>query len=176
MATIPVPITWTAGQVVTAAQMNGLRDALNFLLNPPQAGLRQTVAQSLTTAVTAGLTMDTEDRDNDGGHSTVTNTNRYTCQTAGWFLLHGGAAFASNVTGSRTLFHRVNGGALSEMGANQSVVAAGSVRVVGSTVFAFLNVGDWYEVAANQNSGGALLTDVASGAQSFMTVDYRGTV
>jgi len=156
--------------------MNGLRDALNFLLNPPQAALRQGVAQSLTSGTQTAITMDLEDRDNDGGHSTSSNTSRYTAQTAGWFRVDGGVTYIANATGIRVQFWRINNVTQNVGGTASASIGTGtSTRMAAASVFMFLNVADFVELFGDQTSGGALLTDVANGAQSYMTVDYRGT-
>ncbi|MFD9949814.1 hypothetical protein ACFWYW_55905 [Nonomuraea sp. NPDC059023] len=86
MATLPSPRTWTVGELLTAAKLNlDLRDGLNFLLSPPLAVLRKSGNQSIPQSASTEVTWDVEDIDRDGGHSTVSNTSRYTSQTAGWY-------------------------------------------------------------------------------------------
>jgi len=178
MATVPVQITWVSGQVVTAAQMNAnVRDAVNFLLNPPAAAVRQTVAQTLTTAVSTAITMDIEDRDNDGMHSTSSNTSRLTANTPGWYLAAGGVTFVANATGSRTTFWRLNGTTVQPaLGGNQVTASAGaSSRVPCAPYHFFLNVTDYLEILGNQNSGGNLNTEALTGEQPSLSALWCGS-
>lgn len=181
MATIPVFRTWVAGEIVTAAFLNAnVRDAGNFFLSWPVAELRQTVAQSIANGGTgAALLFDVEDIDTDNGHSTVTNTSRYTGQTAGRFQLSGASHLAANVTGRRGCWWRLNAAdvaasmSLGPASAAFDMASVSRVRTIvlnGST--------DYVELVAYQESGGALLTTVtsASGGQSSMSVRMVGTV
>lgn len=159
MATVPVEITWTTGQVVTAAQLNtNIRDAINFILGPPMFVLRQTVAQSIADTTVTALTWDAEDLDRDNGHSTVTNTSRYTSQTTGWYDLHGQDGFASITSGGviRDARFRVNAVATDLWGMQVPSVAnaAGQFTISG---WIFLNSGDFVEVYVQQFNGGAAL-------------------
>lgn len=173
MATVPAEITWVAGSIVTAAQLNlNLRDGINFFVNPVIAVLRQTVAQSLTSAVFTSINMDTEDIDRDGGHSTVTNTSRYTAQTAGWYEALACVHYSANVTGRRITRWAVNAAALLASFTSMASVATGT----GSTGMdavprrVFLNVGDFLEVQGFQDSGGALNTQVGAENASYFSV------
>jgi hypothetical protein len=176
MATVPVEITWVTGQVVTAAQLNAnLRDAINFLISPPLAILRQTVAGSFTSATWTQVSFDTEDIDRDSGHSTVTNTSRYTAQTAGYYLCAGKISFASNATGRRWTRWDVNG---SEINATRLGFAPsnGDVsEIPACSRWIFLNVGDFVELKGYQDSGGALNTVVTSGDQPMANLQWMST-
>jgi hypothetical protein len=177
MATIPVEITWTTGQVVTAAQLNSnLRDAVNFLLSWPVCELRQTVAQSVANNTDTPLSMDAEEIDTDNMHSTVTNTSRVTAQTAGRFQLSGGTSYASNTTGRRAASYRLNGAPM--LGTQAAITAAGAtadVQPTGRTLTTYLNVGDYVELVAYQDSGGSLNTQVTTGQQPRFSVRMVGT-
>lgn len=158
MATVPGTRTWVAGEVVTDAFMNdNITAVLNFLLAPPIFKGYQASAQSFTNDTYAPVTLDSELVDSAGGHSTVTNTSRYAAVYAGWYAKGGGCAFAANATGRRLARVMVNGsavtGTLSGQPANSSVIgwAYRSDRI-------FLNVGDYVEDAALQNSGSSLST------------------
>lgn len=177
MATVPAEITWTTGQVVTAAQLNtNMRDAVNFIIAPPLAVLRQTVAQSLTSAVYTALAMDTEDIDRDNAHSTVTNTSRYTAQTTGWYDHDGSYAIGTNGTGRRAVHWGVNATAVNGGEAVIPATAAGGVSVAAPGKAIFLNVGDFSELFAYQDSGGPLNTAVSPASQmSSSSIRWRST-
>lgn len=178
MATIPSFRTWVTGEVVTAAFMNSnIRDAGNFFLSWPVFEGRQTVAQSLANGSGIAILFDTEDVDTDSGHSTVTNTSRYTPQTQGRFQHAGGVGYASSATGSRWAYWGINAVALN--GSSQSI--PGNVaRLTAATMTSVFNgTTDYLELFGLQNTGGALNTDVGTGAlgyQSRMSVRMVGTV
>lgn len=173
MATVPVTRVWTAGEVVTDAFMNNNVSAvLNFLLASPLFKGLQTSAQTITTGTFTAATYDAEVVDTAGGHSTVTNTSRYTGVYAGWYRKGGGATFAANATGRR--IHRLGITAATLAGSASSVPANSSIlpwafrndRI-------FLNVGDYVEDFLFQDSGGNLATFVSNAEyQGTMTLDW----
>lgn len=174
MATVPVEITWTTGQIVTAAQLNSnLRDAVNFLLTPPLAVLRQTVAQSLATGTFNPITFDTEDFDRDNGHSTVSNTSRYTAQTPGWYEPEGIFAVAPNATNRRIAKWVVNG-----TPANAARVDIVTVTQPAGATFSmnaptrrlFLNTNDYLELYGWQDGAASLNTLVAGEQASYFGI------
>ena len=74
-------------------------------------GLRQSSGQSISSATQTDVTFDTENFDTDGYHSTVSNTARITIPTgkSGYFLVNARVAFASNSTGTRAMWIRLDG-------------------------------------------------------------------
>lgn len=175
MATVPVEMTAVAGAVLTAAQWNSnVRDAVNFLISVPIFEGRQTVAQSIPNVGTgASILMDTEDVDNDGGHSTITNTSRYTAQTAGRWQASGSVSYASNATGTRESNLLVNG--TLTYSSKYNAVNGDTSRFPTRTVTHFLNAGDFMEVAGWQNTGGALNTAVTLYEQATFSMRWVGT-
>jgi len=161
MATVPVEMTFSAGSVLTAAQLNtNVRDAVNFVIAPPLAVLRQTVAQIFTTGIGAAFLFDTEDLDRDGGHSTTTNTSRYVSQTAGWYQMQGTAMFAVSNTSTGLITGFSLNGASSRFGGNFQVGNAGFVGVLPSGATVYLSVGNYVELIGYQSSGGNLNSQV----------------
>lgn len=176
---VPVPHTWTAGDDATSAAMQTLTDAILYLLGSatsggakrPFAQPRQSVAQSLpTTAVWTALTFDAEDVDYDNGHSTVTNTDRYTALTTGWHIVSGGVAFAANAVGRRGIRYTVNGTVVNGSGVVLPTTAALVCAVPGREMAILLNVNDILRVEGMQESGGALNTAVAAEQQPHLLV------
>lgn len=139
--------------------------------NAPYAHVRQTVQQLITTGTWTSLTFTTEDLDNFGGHVTVGNTSRYTCQRAGVYLLMGAYACGVQTTGGRACRWALNGAAIV---ASSSVVADASdfyAGVVQAHTFPIrLAVGDFVELQAHQNSGSTLGTIVTGENASSMSV------
>jgi hypothetical protein len=168
---IPSTRLFTAGEVETGAYLNSAVTNLgNFMLGKPIAYLRQTAAQTLTTATNTLLTFDTEDIDRDNGHSTTTNTSRYTAQTAGWYFITGAASFVGNATGTRVARFLINGTALNAGGNITSATLNTNTCVAPISNFVYLNVGDYLEIQVQQSSGANLNTYVTAPYQSFMSV------
>ena len=173
MAAVPSTRVWVAGEVVTDAFMNNNVSAvLNYLLAPPIFKGIQTVAQTITTGTFTAVTYDAEVVDSAGGHSTVTNTSRYTAVYAGWYRKGGGSTFAANATGRR--IHRLGVNASTMAGSASSVPANASIlpwafrndRI-------FLNVSDFVEDFLFQDSGGNLATFVSNAEyEGTMTLDW----
>ena len=178
MSTVPSQRTWVAGEVVTASELNAnVRDAINFVITPPMAILRQTVAQTIAFNSWASITFDTEDLDRDNGHSTVTNTSRYTCQTQGYYLCSGMVAFASNATGRRLTHWTVNGTALNaSRSESQTITVTSATDAVNAvTRPIFMNVGDYLELQGWQDTGGNLNTSASGEETSAMFVRWTST-
>jgi hypothetical protein len=152
--------------LVTASYLNGnIRDAGNFLLSVPAALLRQSVAQSIPNGVWTPVTFDTEDLDRDSGHSTVTNTGRYTAQTPGFYLFLYTVGFALNTSGRRQVRMRANGAdaIVTAIGQDTRTALASWETSANGCGFAYLNgSSDYVETIGFQDSGGALNTFVAS--------------
>ncbi len=177
MATVPSEITWVTGQVVTAAQLNSnLRDAVNFIIAPPLAIMRQTIAGSFTTGTWTSVTMDTEDFDRDNGHSTTTNASRYTSQTNGYYLPGGKISFAVNATGRRWTRWAVNGSEINAARVNEMSASGDATEVPAAARWYYLNVGDYLELQGYQDSGGALSTVVTTvGDQPFFNLQWMSS-
>lgn len=175
MPSVPAISAILSGGKVRAST---LRNALNFLLNPPIAKLRQTSTQSLTSGVAAAIQFQAEivdtDIDGTGGHDNVTNNTRYTARYPGYYeLIGGGVSFNNNGTGVRVCWWAVNGtgvnGSLTELPtATASTLCA--VPAAGNLVY--LSEGDYVELIALQNSGGALSTTAGSTDQPHASIKW----
>ncbi|MCX5197232.1 hypothetical protein OOK31_25595 [Streptomyces sp. NBC_00249] len=152
-----------AGQIITAAYLDRLE-------NPPVAILQQTVVQSIANGVWGVITFDTEIKDTYGGHSTVTNTSRYTVQLAGTYRVTGRAAFANNATGSRGA--RIHKNGVFIQGAANLAGAGTLAGISEASHLLDLAVGDYVEVAGGQNSGGSLSTSFSGEAASMMYIEW----
>lgn len=177
MATVPDTHTFTGG-VATSSEANSfIRDPLSFLLNPPIAELRQSVAQTFTTAVSAAVTFNAHDVDEDytggnPGHDDVTQNTRYTARYSGWFLVSGAVVFVANATGDRFAWLQING---TDVNASLGFVAGDATAasaVPCRTKLVFLNVGDYIELIGHQTSGGNLNSDAGGRNQSSMTIRW----
>jgi len=176
--TVPVSLQEVPGNFITAAWQNAQVKALNdFLAGSGTNGVPRfkgyaSSAQSLATGTTdIPLTLDTEDYDSDNGHSTTTNTSRYTVQVAGTYVIMGTAAIATSATGNRKLGINVNG-----VNARGGVVqspgfASNSWCAVVCTTQALV-VGDYVELVAWQTSGGSLNTSATAGFGPVLALNW----
>lgn len=172
---VPTPFDWIAnnGLYASAAGLQaGVGDPLNFLLSPPLCVLRQTTTQSIPTGAFTSLLFQTEDADTDNMHSTSTNTSRLTAVTAGWYQLSGQVGHGTaSIMGRRGCLWAVNGTAKNGSQALTTAVGTGSGGTVqvATTMLVFLNVGDYVELQAYQDTGAALSTNVTTTAQSSVS-------
>lgn len=138
----------------------------------PKAQLRQTASQTgLTANQYVDLVFQTEDLDTHGGHSTISNANRWTCPggQGGLYALEALVSFGSIGAGVATFLARyVKNGANLPGGLNGFALSYGpTIPVVRRLVE--LNPGDWvgvvatvgvanWQLAADENTIGSILT------------------
>lgn len=177
LATVPVEMSAASGAVLTAAEWNSnVRDAVNFIINRPICEVRQTSPQSVANGnTTVGVAFDTEDIDNDGMHSTVTNTSRITAQTAGRFRVSGGVGWAAGSTNRRGCWWMVNGTANNGSETIGQASAANSTSNCARSKSIFLNVGDYAELLPFQDSGVSTNTSGTTFEQPNACVHWIGT-
>ena len=176
---VPTIATQAPGNFITAALWNAqVAGIMQWLIGSGSNGLPmffgyQATAQSVATGGTgAAITMDTEIIDTDGGHSTVTNSSRYTCQVAGYYLVWGSVSWVTNATDERITYYQKNGAQIaggSSVQAN-AVTSAHATVIPGTIMILPMAVGDYFEVWGSQVSGGNLNTqaDVSAGKNSTM--------
>jgi hypothetical protein len=173
VGTVPTPSTAVAGVAATAAQGNSWRDSNNWCLsNHPICVLRNSAVQSIANATSTAITFDIEDIDSDAGHSLVTNTSRYTAQTAGWYLItvYGSFAVSANALACQIEI-RVNSAGITLATSQHISSATGNVAThLSTSTHYFLNgTTDFVEMYMFQNTTAAL----NAGAQGRMTVEWR---
>lgn len=188
MATIPSPRTWTSGETPSAVQLNDLRDAYGFLMNPPRVKVYSTTGQSIDNTDTL-LTWDAEIYDSDGMHSTVTNPSRLTAVTAGVYeiVLHLNWEIFNNANpGNRYTMVKVNGAGDSDFDVDlapqigwDTVMITPSNATIPQTnhlsVHRFLNAGDYVEASAHNSITTARQTIVSGAAQrTFFAMRWIG--
>lgn len=172
MGTVPTPFDFAAnaGNIPTAAILQAqIGDPLTFMISTkPRVFLRSAAAQSIPTGAFTALTFDTEPYDvNDpvtaaSMHSIITNLSRITAQVAGTYQFSGSCSFTGNATGRRGLRWDVNG--TTPVAGSQIIQAAtttGNVGIMAASVPISLGIGDYVELKAFQDSGGALATVVS---------------
>lgn len=147
-----------------------LRDPVRFLMRKPAAMLRQvTTPQPFASGSFVPVTFNAEDLDDDmdsvGGHSTSTNTSRYTARYPGWYLVGGGCSWSANATGRRGVRWAVNGTAINGSFVVIPAASANETAVAARAMLVPLNEGDYVELQAYQSSGVSL--------NSVLTVDHQ---
>lgn len=163
----PLDPAWA--ELITDA-VNGLVESLT---NRPYARLRQTAAQTIGTGAATALTFNAEDYDTGNGHSTVTNTSRYTFPYTGVVLLMGGVSWAFNATGLRGLNWQISGSAIDGSGVlDQATAATAGNRQAARSIIRSVTAAQYVELMAFQNSGGNLDTAVNTVEQPSMDVFY----
>ena len=162
---VPTIASESPGNFLTGALWNANIKAMgDFLLGSSSNGVPrfsgyQATAQSLSTGVWTSLNIDTELFDSDAGHSTVTNTSRYTATVAGTYAVTATVAFAANATGIRRVRLAFNGTAVNgtSVGSDAPGGSAQSSAITMSLV-QFNGTTDYVEAQGLQSSGGSLNT------------------
>lgn len=174
---VPSQSTMLAGGAITTALWNSnIRDAVNFLVNPPLAVLFQAVAQSIPNNPNpwTAITFDSTLYDTYSGHSNVTNNSRWTCPAgaAGVYEVTGGVAFAtSNLGNIRGVGPALNGTQLSVAMQLQPKQGTAPQTLTSGTVQIFLNATDYLQMFCYQDTGGALNTTTGQ-FESYMSLRW----
>lgn len=148
--TVSVPAT---GVVAPAALGTTYRNNFEALIQPPGCTAYASAAQSVPTATFTTLTLDSERYDNDGIHSTVTNTSRLTIQKSGIYLFTTNLQFQASAATRVTTSFYYNATTRYERDVTPAVGGATDDRHSITMTFP-MTAGDYMEVQANQNSGG----------------------
>lgn len=176
MSAIPVPRTWVAGEVVTAALMNTeIRDVHNWLLSGfPLWRSKQTATQSIANDSWTNITFTTEIVDRSNGHSTSVNTSRYTVPSgeAGIYEARGVVVFNNSSAGTgRDARWAVNGTPV----AGSVIIAqqvSGNVTSILTEVTEALAVGDYLQLQGYHAIGSTLDTFINSDTSSSAAVKF----
>lgn len=155
--TVPNPAT---GDVIPAAHIDDLATDVSYLKdrvdNPPRANVYHNATQSLTSGTPAALAMNSEYNDSASLHDNSTNNSRITIPTGegGWWEFSAFCEFAANATGQRKLYLQVNG--VTVFAALTVDATSGGVTQLAVAGKVAVTAGQYVEVWASQNSGGAL--------------------
>ena len=138
-----------ADSSVTAAKLAGM----------PAARVYNSAAISISHNLDTVLTFNSECFDTDAIHDTITNPSRLVCKTAGLYLIVGHVRFASNPTGFRYIYIRVNG--TTSLGVQETPAVSGVPTILSVATLYQLAVNDYVELVVFQNSGAALNVEVS---------------
>ena len=157
------------GNVAPAAWGDTMRDDVEFLVDPPLCSVFNSTGQTLTSSssVWTALTADSENFDNDAMHSTVSNTSRITCQTAGRYQFNATLEYVANSTGFRGVRFLLNGATI--YSSQLLLPVSGAATRIQGTRNIVLAVSDYVEVQGIQNSGGNLDCTLIELSAMFMT-------
>lgn len=142
--------------------------------------LRRTTSQSIATLTESPISFNGEDFDTDGYHSLVTNPTRLTIPVGGggYYLVNAGCSYTANVTGARQTTIYKNGlasGPRIAFNSRAGSTAGFPARVQISTGVVALVAGDYLELVAYQESGGALNVEgSATLGLTFMSIVKLG--
>lgn len=153
------PRTWVANETLTASNLNThVRDNIAWLAtDAPCCRVYNSANISIATSGSPqALTFDSERYDVGGCHSTSVNTGRITVPSGAGGKWRFGASieFASNATGYRQVFIRLNGG--SALAAVQVPAVSGVATQLNVSGEYSLSAADYLEVVVTQTSGAAL--------------------
>lgn len=133
-----------------------------------------TTDQSMSNGATVTFTLDAENYDTDGFHSTTTNNSRITIPTgkAGYYLITAVATYQNGgTTGQRDLYIQKNGTT-----PLANVVDAKYANFLGMSIsdIQYLAVGDYIEMLGYQDSGTTTATFAQGSRRMFLAVQYIG--
>lgn len=156
------------GTVAPAAWGDQVRDNLEFLVDPPACSVFHSAAVGTTNATILNLLANSENFDNNAMHSTVSNTDRITAQTAGRYLFFCTVTFAANATGARLVQFQKNGVTAFNM-AHSAPTPSGRDTDLSGVRAIDMAVGDYVVVQARQDSGGALNVTLKEFGAAYLT-------
>lgn len=151
-----------------------LRYAPVATASPPLFYATQTVTQNFADNTPVAVTFSTEVVDTANGHSTSTNTSRYTCQQAGWYVCSGMVSYNyQNLTGVRAALIYKNGVIIP--GASSQIPPGNGLptRPATPAVLVNLAVNDYVELYAYQNCGTTIISEASATTGSSLTVSFR---
>lgn len=130
----------------------------------------KSVDQSISNAANTLLTFDTEYYDTNSYHSTVTNTDRITVPSTGYYLFNIKIDWASNATGIRDFYLRKNG---SNIFFNYFYGSSANLTTINFSQVVNATASDYFQINVYQSSGGSL--NVIGGAgQTVFGATYLG--
>lgn len=169
----PTLPTWTAGAIVTKAQMDTLNEALTFLRNPPTCVVYHSINQSIPNNTLTSLAFNTERIDPWAMHDGGSNT-RITIPSGGdgVYMITANISWAAQ-SASRLVQIILNG---STQLANQEILL-GSSKALGQSIGRLyrLAAGDYVEVKVLQDSGVSLNVEVVANLSPEFSVAWVGT-
>jgi hypothetical protein len=155
--TIHNPATGTSPP---ASWGDSVRDGLEFCAKRPGVVLDRSASQSIANNSNVAIAFGTGTtlRDSDAWHSESTNNTRVTIGTgfSGWYRCDAFVRFATNGTGHRDVFVRVNGSTTVAHSVAKVAPITAQDAFASTSCLVQLVAGDYVELVVLQTSGGAL--------------------
>lgn len=152
---VPGTRTWSAGEKITASRMNTeVRDALDFLLDPPRAHVYNSAGQVFANGTTVLCDWPDEAYDSQALHSGA-NSTRVTLVESGLWVCHLAIGFPDATYTTLTVNPRLNAGGVSTDGTSLRTEDF-APRDSGIVKWPFefrASAGDHLEVFVTQTSG-----------------------
>lgn len=142
------PLVQVAGELSELPTTEGLEDTAIG------ARVYHNADQATATGTALAVAFNSERFDSDSIHSTVTNTTRLTCNTAGKYIVTGHASFDANNTGARQIYIRKNGTVI--VAVMDTPPVSGQEMDLSVSTIVSLAANDYLELIAYQTSGSAL--------------------
>lgn len=148
-----------------ATAIETLADGIDLSLKRHGAVIRRTTNQSIPNVTSTAITMNVEDIDTDGYHSTVTNTNRITVP-AGLAGVYAVTAYCrwdgSSAAVNPIIIISLNGDAVDR----SQVLGTATFTPTAVTWVGYLAVGDWVEMRVYHSSGANRNVDTVTTANN----------
>lgn len=159
---------WNAGDEPDEESLNAISYALDFVLNPPEAHIRQSTGQTQGTGTTtpSPVIFQVEAIDNDGMVNIASDPTAITVNTPGWYELEYGVHWnARDDTTIRMMGIALNGeSALANWIGYIDHVDKGASPLVRGTYDVFLNAGDYIQLVIAHGSSTSLTTATVGSA------------
>ena len=176
------PATYTAGQILTAAQMNLISANLNAG-GPCFLRVRRNATQSIANGAFAAVNFDIEDVDT--ASIFTASSNRIIVATAGLYQLSATVSYATNSTGIRATAIIASS---TVSGSTDAATITGGTRITGSITSASpstqtvhscstlysVTAGQAFSLQAYQDSGGSL--NISATEQVSFSIAYVGAL
>lgn len=137
----------------------------------------RTATQSINNNSDTAILFDTgnaaESWDTDNFHSLSSSAAQFAAPFTGYYHFDGGAVFAGNATGIRSLWFELNADGVQRALVRELGPIAGSAASLVTSFDAYLTTGQYVRLMVNQTSGGALNV-LASDRNTFLDVHLVG--
>jgi hypothetical protein len=170
---IPSVRDWSATETITEAKLDEISTALNFLLAPPRCYAYKTASGALASATWDEINFGAEAYDSHAAHDNSTNNSRLVAPESGLYTIKAHLTFATDSAGIRGLDIRKNAAGVQTAGTDldfRILPGNGTTQTrIGASVDAQLTAGDYVEVFAYQNTGGALNVEGNNIADTYLS-------
>lgn len=171
---IAVPILDADSDNLLSCSPSGLLAILpDPILVPPKCVARRNTVFPVPNGVDTILLFTTEDYDTDAMHDNSTNTSRFTANTAGSYKASLHARWEGVAAGDRRFDFRMNGADV--FASDERTVSQADVFDQTCVCVEFeMDLGEYMEVVAHQNSGTDPLNLLVSGQSLVLRISYNG--